>query len=199
MSSALKHKPTHVEEALARLPSQFENAATIRAVIEILGNMVQELEDVLWSLIGDRYLDTAEGAQLDVIGRVVGIGRTGTAMSDRRFRRRIVAKIAANVSDGQHERLIEIIQAMNGGLRVSVTTVPHGAHVILDFRIPEAEGPHLHEFWRTTRHLLETGVAAGVRYTALGYTERVKPFGFLGHPDAAGFGEGRFVPIGAGF
>ena len=66
----------------------------------------QYLEGVLQQLYSERGIDTAEGNQLDVLGRLVGQGRAG--LDDDTYRRRIRARITANRSKGNIEEILRV-------------------------------------------------------------------------------------------
>lgn len=66
----------------------------------------QTIEDTLQQMASERFVDTAVGEQLDIIGRIVGQGREGLADAD--YRRYIRAKIAANNSNGTVEDLLTV-------------------------------------------------------------------------------------------
>jgi hypothetical protein len=67
---------------------------------------VQPLEEVLQHLKSERFIDTAIGTQLDIIGKLVGQLRNG--MDDDTYRRHIRARIATHNSDGTVEDLLTI-------------------------------------------------------------------------------------------
>lgn len=75
-------------------------------LVSALVGACQPLEAALMQLLLLRRVDTAEGAQLDVIGAIVGRARDGA--DDDVYRRRIRAQIATNASDGRTEDLIAI-------------------------------------------------------------------------------------------
>jgi hypothetical protein len=66
----------------------------------------RDLENALQQLLTQRFVSNAVGAQLDVLGEIVGQERAG--MTDTLYRRYINAKILANKSDGFTETLISI-------------------------------------------------------------------------------------------
>src|SRR5687768_16247400 len=66
----------------------------------------QDLENCLQQLRLYRFVDTAEGDQLDIIGRIVGLDREG--LDDDDYRRYIRARIAANNSNGTIEDLLTV-------------------------------------------------------------------------------------------
>ncbi len=67
---------------------------------------VQPIENALQALLLDRQVDTAIGAQLDVIGKIVGQARA--SLDDDTYRRYIRARITTNRADGVIEDLIKI-------------------------------------------------------------------------------------------
>jgi hypothetical protein len=67
---------------------------------------VQEIEDALQQLLSERGVNTAVGAQLDVLGKLVGQPRN--AMVDDDYRRLIRAKITINKSKGRIEDVLDV-------------------------------------------------------------------------------------------
>jgi len=92
----ITHKLTHVEEARARLLSQY--AGRLERDLDPVSAQVQEAEDALWAVWSGRGVGTATGHTLDLLGRIVGEDRQGE--SDALYRIRIRARIQANLSDG---------------------------------------------------------------------------------------------------
>lgn len=74
--------------------------------VATLATPFQSLELVLQQLLVERSIDTAIGAQLDIIGKIVGQPRNG--LDDDTYRRYCRARIAANKSDGTVENLITV-------------------------------------------------------------------------------------------
>lgn len=66
----------HIELGLSRLAAQFKTAKNLNDFLTIFLNQNQELENTFFDLLNKRDLDSAVGAQLDVIGRIVGQPRT---------------------------------------------------------------------------------------------------------------------------
>ncbi len=98
----------HVAEALTRLKEQFKGQANYIALLEALIAPCQDIEDAFWSLLTERFLDTAVGAQQDIIGKIVGQPRNG--LSDDDYPAYLRARIATNRSNGLVEDLIRITQ-----------------------------------------------------------------------------------------
>lgn len=97
----ITHKLTHVEEARARLLSQY--AGRLERDLDPVSLQVQEVEDALWAVWSGRGVGTATGHTLDLLGRIVGEDRQGE--SDALYRIRIRARIQANLSDGTWDDL----------------------------------------------------------------------------------------------
>lgn len=66
----------------------------------------QSLEGALQQLLTERSVDTAVGAQLDVIGKLVGQVRNG--MVDDDYRRYVRARVSVNKSTGITEDIITV-------------------------------------------------------------------------------------------
>jgi hypothetical protein len=124
-----EHVTTHVITGLARLGQQFINAADLRALQASYLKEVQALEDALWAMLTDT-LETAIGAQLEVIGRIVGQQRG--SLTDEPYRVFLRAAIAANKSRGTGEDLILVTSLMLGGLSTFILTEYPRAFVLIE-------------------------------------------------------------------
>lgn len=92
---------THVSQGLKRLLVQFQGQPNFEGQLTSFLNQVQEIEDMLYSLIVERYLDDAIGEQLDGIGRVVGELRLGKDDTD--YRTALQGRIRSNRADSRVE------------------------------------------------------------------------------------------------
>jgi hypothetical protein len=110
---ALEHIPDHQARAVARLVEHFRSGATMPKLVRAMTAENQVIEDVLRDLILKRRLDTAIGAQLDVIGRIVGQPREGR--SDDVYRIWISARIRLNKTSGTGEDILAIFSAVTQG------------------------------------------------------------------------------------
>ena len=114
----------HCADGLAVLLEQYQESGELQELIcSYLRVLQQSEDDVIAMLAGMRDLDTAVGAQLDVIGRIVNERRDGG--SDDDYRRRLRVAILVNRSDGKLEQLIEIVslwQTFTGGDSVRFKT-----------------------------------------------------------------------------
>lgn len=97
----------HEAEALAALLEQFIGKTNIEEMLSSYVQEVQELENVLYSLFDEKLLDTAVGAQLDLLGRIVQEPRRSS--DDEVYRKLIRGRIAANRSSGTIPELLNLL------------------------------------------------------------------------------------------
>lgn len=92
-------------------------------IIRLLTAMVtplQDIEDAFQALESQRFLATAVGAQLDLLGRIVDESRQG--LSDADYARYLSAKIIANRSQANTETLIKICVLILNNLGAQIVT-----------------------------------------------------------------------------
>lgn len=106
-----------VAEALARLLSQYQGSTKLQALISAFVQPIQDAEVALTGMNILRYLPSAQGAQLDLIGRIVGIPRPPGA-SDATYLNDIYGQIKINTSQGQPEQAIQTFQLFTGATLV---------------------------------------------------------------------------------
>jgi len=105
----------HVDEAKGDLLSQFQDKARIVKFTEIVATQYQMVEDWFYELATERTLDAAIGAQLDLLGKVVGgIARWRWGLSDDDYRKLISVAIRINNSNADAEDTTEIIAELVG-------------------------------------------------------------------------------------
>ena len=75
----------HITLGLSRLAFQFSESTRLKGLISAIMTQGNDLEAAFDSTIAGRALNTAIGAQLDVIGVIVGIGRTVFDSTDPGF------------------------------------------------------------------------------------------------------------------
>ena len=68
----------HRALAESRLANQFKESPNLIAYIKALLRENDELETVFQDLLNDRYIDTAVGVNLDIVGEIVGQARDFT-------------------------------------------------------------------------------------------------------------------------
>lgn len=97
----------------------------LRALIE---GPIQQLENTWMALLTERRIDNAVGAQLDLLGKMVGQKREGR--DDDIYRRFIRARIATNNSDGLVEDEIKVTKLVLDDESVYVHVRPVGTATI---------------------------------------------------------------------
>lgn len=108
---------TVIDKGIYRLAYQFSDSAKFIAFLTVFLTELQYLEDQNQNLLTLRYLDTAEGVQLDGIGEIVGRIRP-SGMSDDLYRLLIRAKIILNKTVMVVDETLDLISFMLSGAKV---------------------------------------------------------------------------------
>lgn len=172
--------PTKVTDHQARarddLLQQFKGLPNIQAIVDAASAQVQDLEEALWELLINRWLPTAEGVQLDTIGRIIDRGR-GT-LADDVYRGVLRGKIAANLSSGTYPEVLRVVELCVDfdTTAIAITVTPeHPAAAVLSILADSLTadlGPHVAD-------LITLAAANGVRLL-FQYYETDPPFAFDG-------------------
>lgn len=96
----------HASTGLGWLVKQFKGQPRLQALLSALLNQVQSLEDATWDLLMNRWLDTAVGAQLDALGKIVGEPRNGR--NDADYKVRLQARLRINLASGTPEDVLAL-------------------------------------------------------------------------------------------
>ena len=107
--SALTYDTEHATRGVERLIERYRRPRT-SALLESWLAEVQAVEDALWQLLVDRSLETAEGYQLDVLGRIVGEPRRGR--DDATYRVWIEARNLVHRSSGTTTQMLAIVRKL---------------------------------------------------------------------------------------
>jgi hypothetical protein len=105
--------PNHVQQALARLVTQYQNSPNLQSLLSGIVTPCQDIENALVDMNNLRYLPDATGAQLDVIGVIVGLART-QGQSDASYILDLYGQIKVNTSEGQPEQAIQAFLLFTG-------------------------------------------------------------------------------------
>jgi hypothetical protein len=128
----------YVQQALDLLIEQFRSKSKIAAMITAIVAQLQEAEVVAFQLLTLRSLSTAQGSQLDQIGVVVGLSRLG--LSDDAYRAQLKGQILVNTSQGNPERLIEVVRIVtNSALVILHEPTPGYVQISFDGTITQEE------------------------------------------------------------
>jgi hypothetical protein len=173
----------HSEQAIYRLLEQFQDKARFKTLIDIYTEAFQDIEEAFWDLYTKRRLDTAEGDQLRILGRIVGLVKGTT--SDVDFRVLVAARIRVLLSRGTLDDLLRIMTIVLGGpgtrivyevfpamIRVELTAVPAFSTVILGrlLRAAKAGGVRLDiDYPPPSGDWFTFNTVAGGGSTALGF------------------------------
>ena len=172
----------HRAVILSRPTSQYQNAERLKHILTIEGDRTQDIENALYTLLTDRWLDDAEGKQLDELGDIVGEPRLGRL--DETYREAIGVRITLSRGGGEPEIIIAFCQNILGAEDVRLQELfPAKLRIFLDVDVTAAQAARI-------RSIVAAGVGTVLVETSGGLT----PFGFseLGEPapvDVAGFGE----------
>ena len=94
----------YVAIALSRLTNQFAGSPILQAMVAAMVEPLQVLEDSAQDVREKRWIDTAEGKQLDGAGYIVGEPRLGR--DDAEYREAIKFRIFVNTSNATPQDLI---------------------------------------------------------------------------------------------
>lgn len=125
----IPHITDHGDQAVARLAQQFREGVSVPALVRIHAARLQALEDVFRDLLTKRWIDTAAGAQLDVLGKIVGQPREGRA--DDVYRIWLRARVRLNLGSGTPEDLLAIFSAITQGTATIVLEEQYPAAFVL--------------------------------------------------------------------
>lgn len=154
---AYEHMDDHVEAGLALLIDHYKEKPVLEAYIRSFLSRIQELEDAIRDVIVGRLLDTATGAQLDILGAIVGQSRTSE--DDDLFRARIRTRILANRSRGNPIDIIAVARSALGSDDLTYTEL-YPATVLVETieAVSSASAAVIAEFLRAAK-------SAGTRIT----------------------------------
>ena len=122
-SGALEYTPQveHVALGQSRLLEQFRHKPIINAIVESIMGHVNVLEQVLYDMLSKRLID-GEGAQLDVLGYILGAEREGR--SDAAYRTLIRAWAMAHRSSGTPEDLYTTLHRLDPAAALEYEDLP---------------------------------------------------------------------------
>ncbi len=110
----------HTEQAVGHLISFFRKPRWM-AFVRALVTPIQNLEDVIWAMYSSFDLETATGAQLDIVGSWVGEFRNDR--DDAAYRTAIRTRILVRGSHGTIDDLLNILE----------TAEPNVQHVLTEY------------------------------------------------------------------
>lgn len=184
------HITDHIAIALDRLPWRFSRTVT-KAFVEAVGEEIQLIEDACLDLIFERFLQSAQGAQLDQYGSILSTPRAG--LNDSDYLALLLTRVLVNRSSGETNTLLKIVSRLLG-LGDSVRLIQaYPASLYFNILVPFLT-PTTARRRAFVVSALQDAMAAGVGF---GGVVEAQPqyFGFASDPDSLGFGEGTFATL----
>jgi len=123
-------KITDFDENLSLLPGQFDDSVKLRAVLSQLNTQAKDVEDAIFEVRDEFWLETAAGVQLDVVGSIFNAAREGR--TDEVYRAFLQAS-AGNVFSGTPEEIIDYLINILGFSNARYS--PGGVHAPAEFYI----------------------------------------------------------------
>jgi hypothetical protein len=160
-------KKTDQDADLKLMLGQYKNSTNLKKIIASTNQQAQDLEDALFELRDLFYINTAEGVQLDVIGKIFKADRGSLNDADYRI---LIKTKASLIGSGEPEFIISIMTSLYGASYVNYTpSYPAGYYISTDVSI--------------TVHELEMFSPAGVGVSFLGFLELTTRDGYLTQED----------------
>lgn len=178
---ALAKITTHAADAVARLLEQFRTGASMPALVRTFAAQAQAAEDALWDVLVLRQLASATGAQLDVLGRVLGQPREGRADADYVLWLR--ARMLINLGSGRPEDLLAIFAAVTQGSTGLQLEEQFPASIVLRISSASTVDP------AQAAAILQLAKAGGVK-AVLEAATSIDTTSFAMDPNGAGFDDG---------
>jgi hypothetical protein len=143
---SLAQVTSHVAQAQARLLQQYADKPKFLALIAAIAGRYQVVENALWGLYVGRSLANAVGAQLDGIGRIIGLSRSEipSAADDENYRTWLKSWIAVNASSGTIPELIRLFTAVAAqGTAIRVNNSGAASVLVSLGTVVQTQGPTL--------------------------------------------------------
>lgn len=178
------------------LPAQFASTSVLDLAQALLSRL-QTVDDVALQLQAGLALPDAQGAQLDILGALVGQPRQGGAYpageSDDAYRPKISAAILRNRSGGTVPDLIAVVSALLSDMDPTVIVTRSG---IASFSLTVlVSGPLDTAQMEALASFVQAAKAAGVGAKIFPSAEPT--FAYAGFPDPpfAGYNRGYWAPV----
>lgn len=178
-SNTLQLITDHIAQAQNRLLTQYRDKPNFLKLIAVFAGRTQVVENAIWSVYTGRKLANAIGAQLDGIGRIVGLARSEIpqAADDEVYRVWLKSWIAINFSSGTKPDLIALFTAVAApGTLITVKNSGLASIRVQLGGVAQTQGPTLVSVLGSIR--------AGGIHATMDYLAHLPAFGF----DGAGAG-----------
>lgn len=113
----MTERSSYAERLIADLAEQFRGMPRIEALMEVIGDELQEVKDFFDAIREQRIMSNAVGAQLDGVGDIVVLSRAeaadmaaianpGAAMTDEVYRKYLIYKVLRNTNTCTYKDVI---------------------------------------------------------------------------------------------
>lgn len=184
---------THANDGIARLTERYRKPL-ISALLGSWLSEVQALENASYDLLIKRSPATAEGATLDLLGKVVGQQRQGR--TDEQYRLWIAARVLVNRSSGLLRQVLAIAAKLCNGQPLELREYPRASFMLY------CHGPIVGADGVEIAKLLKIAKAAGVSMQFVWFDVttafRFSRTGAAALNSAHGLSAGRFAAVSDG-
>jgi len=173
----------YYDRVVALLASQFQSnpesgRTNFQKMLFAFCTMAQSLQTQETNLQTLRYLNTAEGVQLDGLGQILGLSRI-PGQSDASYREDLLFQIFVNSSSATPEDMIYILSYLTNASKVWYREIYPASYVMatngLEFPVaPENPSDYV--------KLIQSVSPAGVEFSAIIATYNTNPFSFSSDP-----------------
>jgi hypothetical protein len=108
----LEKVTNHIEHGLSRLISQYKGKPRLEALLTSYLRQAQQIEDTIWDIIESRLVDSATGAQLQTLAKLVG--QPIVSADDDVLRLYVRTRIRINRSHGRPNDVIDVALLLLG-------------------------------------------------------------------------------------
>lgn len=166
---------THTQDALDRRLMQYKDGVNWEKFYTIFADRIQEIENVAWEFLSILDIDLMEGAQLDLIGRIVGQPRN--ELADDLYRIFLKAKIGVNTSRGNWDSVWQVYEILLAGTEGYVwecfpATIQLFYHDSIDSIIED-----------NLLGVMQQVAGAGIKVWAVSYPDEFLVLGWYDEPD----------------
>lgn len=120
----------HAAAARDRFLEQYKGKPKLEALSNAFAARIQGIEDALWQLFTERWIDSAVGAQLDVVGKILVQPRDSLSATDEEYRAQLRAKVKVLTSSGTVENLYTVVRLLHPTASFAFTaTYPAGFYL----------------------------------------------------------------------
>ena len=190
--SGITQISTHVVDAVARLLIQYRGKTNIEGLVQAFVTPTQAIENTIFQLLTQRMLPNAVGAQLDMVGKLIGVSRI-PGQSDTDYIHSIQIGIIENNSTADPETIISLFKLLTSASQIFLSDNYYGSIGIMsELNLTQTQINLLFP-------QIKTALGAGIRIEYIGHFDVMNPFAFDGPSVGGGFGTTTDGTIGGKF